>query len=882
VKLDKITVLLGLLVTLICSGVTFFYLDYRSQNQFQRESNSFFDSLESVDLRYNDLKYKFRGQRESKAPVALIAIDDDSVREIGRWPWSRDLMAQMTEKLISHGAKSVAFDIIFSEPEKGFPQNDDQMAAVISKNKDKIILGTFSDDGSRHLPYQDYCVTEAFLKTGGDQIVKLNSTFVVEDSTTNAYEELPWDTLFAPLFAQVQSVEEQKVLMSLGRARVEDLSSFQKKYLEFRQNRALFEYCHHWLRKEDVYVSNEWLPQTEALYKKFFSANKTLKPLSIEEFSTQLKENTPGHPIPEYGEWTGNIPKFQVLADFTASFIAMLDSDGYVRRYPLFYRSGNKLGSSFIPSLALQSYLMATGHRADVKIDMVPGQQSKAITQFTITDPSQDPEKKVYDLPTDSAGQVLVNFYGPQMSLPYIPAKDFFSDSPKMRVRRSVPDQKTKQLYIDEELVDKKEFLNGRSVIVGATAVALYDLRNTPTEANYPGPEIHLTTLANLLEGNFIEFWKKENPQLPFLMLFLGVILTFCFSYFGSLASFIISLSVLLVALVVDFWLFVQNQIKTSGVFVLFLVAFSYFLITIYRFFTEEKTKKELRSTFSRYVSPAIVDELLKEPENLKLGGRRQRMSVFFSDLRGFTTISEKLPPEGLVSLLNRYLSPMTEIIFQNKGTLDKYMGDAIMAFFGAPIASPNHAEQACRCALASLVKLKELQKIFAAEGLPFIDIGIGINTGEMSVGNMGSNIVQNYTVMGDSVNLASRLEGTNKEYGSKIIISEFTYNDVKNTFIAREIDRVRVKGKSEPVRIYELIQEGKPGVDLQKKLTGFTRGYEAYMSKKFSDALVIFKQTLAELGPDPVSDVFIERCEEFLTEPPPLDWDGVYVMKTK
>jgi adenylate cyclase len=224
----------------------------------------------------------------------------------------------------------------------------------------------------------------------------------------------------------------------------------------------------------------------------------------------------------------------------------------------------------------------------------------------------------------------------------------------------------------------------------------------------------------------------------------------------------------------------------------------------------------------------------------------------------------------------------MTEIVFANKGTLDKYMGDAVMAFFGAPVKYSDHAKMACRCALKSIEKLYELQKVFEKQGLPHIDIGIGINTGEMSVGNMGSNIVQNYTVMGDSVNLGSRLEGINKEYGTRIIISEFTHEDVKDAFTAREIDRVRVKGKYEPVKIFELVCEGKAPPDKATLLTLFNQAYDLYLQKKFTDALVIFKQALETSQNDPVSKLYIERCEDYIETPPPENWDGVYVMKTK
>ncbi len=880
-KNEKLTFLIGALISLICASVAYFYLEFHRQVQHQRKPNAFFEALESADLRYNDIKYRYRNQKTSQAPVALIAIDDDSLREIGRWPWSRDLMAELTDKVLSYGAKSVAFDIIFSEPEKSAPEKDAKMAEVIAKYKDRIVLGAFSESISSHKPYQDYCVTEAFLKTGGSDVVKLNPTFIVEDLTSNSFEELPWGDLFSPLFTQVQLYEKQNLLEYYKKDSPQQLTQFQQNYLASRESKALFEYCSEWLEPRDRFLSGTTRSQVETHYKKILESDPKLASMKIDEFFNKLKTESLAHPVPQYAEWTPNISQFQQASDYTASFITKLDSDGYVRHYPLFFRVGNKLGSSFIPSLALQTFLIAKSYRADIKIDK--NKNAKAITQFTIVDGSTDPEKKVMDLPIDSSGQMLINYYGPQMSLPYIPAKELFTDRDSLRVLRNVPGkQLTQQKIISAELVNKKDFLKDKNLIVGITAEALYDLRNTPTEPNYPGPEIHLTALANLLDQDFLRTPTKENTWLPLIVLVTGLILSYLFSTFASLKSFLIAGTFLTLSVIIDFWFFLQYQIKTSGIHLSIVILAVYAVITIFRFFTEEKTKKELRSTFSKYVSPVIVDELLKEPENLKLGGRRQRMTVFFSDLRGFTTISEKLPPEDLVKLLNRYLSPMTEIVFANKGTLDKYMGDAIMAFFGAPITSPHHAAQACRCALQSLQRLKELQKIFASEGLPFIDIGIGINTGEMSVGNMGSNIVQNYTVMGDSVNLASRLEGTNKEYGSKIIISEFTYNEVKDKFVAREIDRVRVKGKNDPVRIYELMQEGPADEKLKSKVETFVQAFDLYLNKNFPGALARFQSINEQFGSDPVSEVYVERCQEYMVEPPPADWDGVYVMKTK
>jgi len=229
-------------------------------------------------------------------------------------------------------------------------------------------------------------------------------------------------------------------------------------------------------------------------------------------------------------------------------------------------------------------------------------------------------------------------------------------------------------------------------------------------------------------------------------------------------------------------------------------------MITVYRVLTEQREKKYIRQTFSKFVSKSVVDELLKDPDKLKLGGEKKILTVLFSDIRGFTTISERLTPEALVEHLNEYLQAMTDIVFKYLGTLDKYVGDEIMAFWGAPIPQEDHAVLAARASVEMMRVLGELNRKWVAEGKPELHIGIGLNTGDMVVGNMGSSSRMDYTLMGDNVNLGARLEGTNKVYGTNIIISEATYEYVKDHIVARELDLIRVKGKELPVKIYELI----------------------------------------------------------------------------
>ncbi len=293
--------------------------------------------------------------------------------------------------------------------------------------------------------------------------------------------------------------------------------------------------------------------------------------------------------------------------------------------------------------------------------------------------------------------------------------------------------------------------------------------------------------------------------------------------------------------------------------------------------------RNKVKGAFQQYVSTAVVEEVLRNPAKLHLGGERKTLTVLFSDIRGFTSISEGMESQVLVEFLNEYLTEMTDIVLQYDGTLDKYMGDAIMAIYGAPIWQPDHPARACASALDMIARLHELQPQWLERGKPSINIGIGINSGTMTVGNMGSEKRFDYTVMGDNVNLGSRLEGTNKLYGTNIIISEFTYQDIKDDFITRELDLVRVKGKLEPVKIYELL--GRVGELVENRLTGITTfeaGLAEYRRKRWLQATELFQQALGLSGIDPPSTLYIERCRTYQAAPPPESWDGVYTMKTK
>ncbi|MBX3019437.1 MAG: adenylate/guanylate cyclase domain-containing protein [Bdellovibrionaceae bacterium] len=929
---------IGVLITALFMVFAQIFYDVRSQNEegrrFSGITGGIFQIVQGLDFILTDARFLTRGvipQPESK--VALIAIDDESVRMLGRWPWSRDLMAEILDQSFKNGARAVGLDVVWSEPqdnpelqtlieiessikppppalrqfisEKRAQKTPDQkLKDVIETNKDKIVLGVFPTDENRKelKPFTDYCRNEAFNRVNGNTFVKIdNFTFLVEDKA-DRFETLKFNDVFDGIFQAIRNT----TIIQMMRDRFqkddpEKLTAVEKNQIMAEIERHYMHYCNQWLTppSDDPGSASKDTLSDWATFIKFFghltssdpeeqkvSATAEIKDfvgLSAEDAINKFKTSVLSHPVPQYESWTINLPEFHDVAIYSGAFAADQDDDGKIRRNPLFYRTGNRVGGSFIPSIALQTYLAGNpGYQAVVEIDVDAHNHQKVIKSFKIIDINKDEKDQfVAQIPVDNQGRLKINYAGPGMTYPYIPAKELASNLDTMKVRQRVTDPKTGQTGILERTVNKKEYLDGKFLILGATAIGVYDLRVTPFDKNYPGPETHLTVLDNLINHNFIQTHPDEQTAMMWALGLLGIVLSAAVAVAGPFLGFFVMLIGVGSLTWIDQLLLRQGYISTSVLPALLFLSI-YVLMTLYKYFTEERKKKHLRSTFSKYVSPAIVDEILKSPENVELGGHKQRMSVFFSDVRGFTAFSERLEPQVLSDVLNRYLTPMTQIVFENKGTLDKYMGDAVMAFFGAPIAYGDHATHACRCALESLRRLKTLQAEFAAEGLPHIDIGIGINTAEVSVGNMGSETVRSYTVMGDGVNLASRLEGINKEYGTRIIISEFTRSELGESFHVREVDWVKVKGKAKPVRIFELVGEGALPNDQAEAIKHFCTGFEKYHAMQFELAKFDFECALRIIPDDEPAKLYVERCEDFIQNPPGADWDGVYTMKTK
>lgn len=445
------------------------------------------------------------------------------------------------------------------------------------------------------------------------------------------------------------------------------------------------------------------------------------------------------------------------------------DADNFIRRCTLLRRFQGQIYGSFALKILARYWGIDLGQ-----------------TKFKPGSYIRLPNDKV--IPLDEYNSTLINFVGPSGTIP------------------------THSYYqVLKELVSPDEF-EGKIVLIGPTFVDAHDVYPTPFYARYgesygrktSGVEIHASIVNTVLGGDFL---KRVGRRWSFLIYtFLGTLALFFSLRFTPSKSLIIIFLEAVTFVIAGFFLFSWYNLWLDITSPLAEVGGVYMAVSIFRYMTEFKEKRQIKNVFQRYVSPEVVEQVLEDIEQVRLGGEKKHLTVLFADIRDFTTISEKYSPEEVVTQLNEYLNTMTEIIINNGGMLDKYVGDEIMAVFGAPIYHDEHPLLACKTALEMMDSLGELQQKWAREGRPLFNIGIGINSGEMVVGNMGSSQRMDYTVIGDSVNLGARLEGLNKRYGTNIIISEFTYQKVKGAVKVKDLGKATVKGKEKEINVYELL----------------------------------------------------------------------------
>ena len=591
-------------------------------------------------------------------------------------------------------------------------------------------------------------------------------------------------------------------------------------------------------------------------------------------------------PFPEAYAPESNI---EILSRATESFgyvNTIPDFDGVVRSTPIIIKCGKEI---FMP-LAIRSvwhYLDEPQLMVKVAIYGIEGVQMGDTF-----------------IPTDEEGKLRINYLGPHKTFPHYSIGDILHGT-----------------------LPKGTFKN-KIVIVGATATGIYDMRNTPFDPVYPGLEIHATVADNILRNNFLHKPKWTVIYDILAIVILGILIGIVLPRLNALYGILFAAGLFVLHIYMSRLLFIHAGLLVNIVYPLLAIILGYTGLTLYHYLVEEKNKRFLHATFTSYLSPELIEQMVSSETMPELGGEARIITAYFTDIQSFSTFSEQLTAHQLVELLNEYLTAMTDILIEEGGTLDKYEGDAIVAFLGAPLYLPDHAMRACRVAVAMQDSLTELRHKWSNEkqlpdepnrnmkNLPpevwtpgekwpkivhEMKMRIGVNTGEIVVGNMGSNMRMNYTMMGDSVNLAARLEEGAKQFGIYTSVSEYTMDTefmdesgekkrVMDAVEARFIDNITVVGKSEPVKIYELCAM-KGGLSEQEKelFKIFNKGMEYYVRTEWDAAIAQFSESLKiERVPDgktTPSQVFIERCEEFKANPPVApgeQWDGVYRMTKK
>ena len=709
--------------------------------------------LNTMELKAYDLHFRSRGKVEPGTETVIVTIDEKSVDALGRWPWPRTRMAQLVDRLGSYGARVVAFDIVFAEPDESSG------------------IGVVRDLKAR---YGDGAMKAALAKA--------------ERETDN-------DAKLAAALRKNQNV-------ILG-------------YFFF-------------MSREEVKHRKETKGGAAAY--------------NIPARFTSVRSIDKGAPQPSLMTAMAveqNIAPLASAASDFGYFNIVPDDDGTVRWVPL----AIKYGDSVYPHIAVEAIRRFLGSPPLILNTAVYGVDSIQIGKLQV--------------PTDENGRLLINFRGPQKTFPHYSFSDVLNGT--------VPASAFKD----------------KIVLVGATAIGIYDVRVIPFSGTFPGVEIHANIIDNLLRNDPISRPDWVTVVDVAAILLCGIGLTIAISRIRAILGTLVTIGLIILYGALNEYVFVTWKIWLTAIYPGMTMVFVFFGVTTYRFMTEEKKKREIKEAFSHYVAPSLVNNILQDPTKLVLGGEERRLTVLFSDIRGFTTISESLSPQALVKLMNDYLTPMTDVILAHNGTVDKYMGDAIMAFWGAPVWQEDHQVRACRAALAMMDKLKQLRAEWEKRGIPRIDIGIGISTGNLTVGNMGSTTRFDYTVMGDSVNLGSRLEGLNKEYRTHIIVPKFTYEDVKNQFILRQLDLIKVKGKHIPIKIYELMAVEDTG-RLREVAGLFEAGLKAYEERDWDRAEKDFRSVLHVWPDDGPAQVFIDRVAQLRQADLPADWDGVYVMTKK
>ncbi len=698
----------------------------------------------SYDMRLNWLKSDTVDER-----IVIVDIDEKSLAEQGRWPWSRNKLATLVDQLFDEYKINVlGFDVVFAEK--------DESSGL--KNLERI--------------QKNYLVDDA------------NFQQIINDLKP----KLDYDQTFA------NALKNRKVVLGYY---------FRQGNTEQNSNTGV-------------------LPDAS-----FIDGN--FKGKSIDFMRAQ--------------GFGGNLDLLQKSAASAGHFNPQPDNDGISRKVPMLVEFGGNYYEALsiaVARLAINSPRLEAGFAEGLGVSKKYAglEWLKLGTRY---------------IPVDRDVAALIPYRGRQGSFNYVSATDVLNGK--------VP-------------VDA---LKNKIVLVGTTAPGLMDLRATPVQNIYAGVEIHANVIAGILDQNI-----KERPAYTMgaevlLLIILGVLLALYIPVLSPLVATLVTIGGIVVMTLgnLAIWQFGNLVLPLSSI--LLMIISIYFVNMSYGFFVESRGKRQLAGLFGQYVPPELVDEMAKDPEAFNLEGESRDLTVLFSDVRGFTSIAEGLDPKQLSQLMNELLSPMTQVIHQHRGTIDKYMGDAVMAFWGAPLSDPEHPKHALQAAMKMIEALKPMNVSFAEKGWPAVDIGIGLNSGMMTVGNMGSSFRMAYTVMGDAVNVGARLEALTRIYGVHIIVSESIKNRVPE-YLYRELDIVRVKGKEQPVAIYEPICElGMEDKSIKDELKFYREAVKLYRAKNWDSAELQFLNLQKAYPKALIYVIYAQRIAHFRQNPPPEVWDGVF-----
>jgi adenylate cyclase len=707
-----------------------------------------------LELKALDVRFNLRPSQVARAPVVHIDIDDQSLAKVGRWPWPRSYHAKLTSILEECGAKQILWDVIFTEPDTSNPQEDAAFADAISRSNNTYLAFYFNEREPFPFPKLKELLLKDIAISAETAAQKLGADVRVVSDKLPLAKRMLLDEVTRDIIRQNHDIAFEGVLERM-------------------------EASYGWyLFAEDESYINERFTQYK-LYN--FFVDKFAVNVSVAQWPFTTRSGTLNAPIMAYARSMKG-----------SGFInADPDLDGVTRKVPLFVRYENKIlaqltMAALIDRLQVRQIEVDRGHIILKNARFHPGTKDIVI-------------------PVDAQGCMMVNWHGTwNASFKHIPYALILQ---LQEIRQQLASKEGAAVDLlkrtEQGLIRKlSSMVNGKICIVGLTATGTHDLRPIPLQENYPMVGTHSNIINTILTERFI---VRKEGWIRIVLFLLTALIIAGSSLLKLWKSLLITLGYALGYFAVALFVFIKYGIWIDLIGPVGIILFGFAGITSFRFFTEEREKLWIKQAFSHYLSHEVITELMDDPSRLKLGGERRNITVMFSDVRGFTKFSESRQPEEVVAMLNEVLSLQVNVIFKYNGTLDKFVGDEVMCFFGAPSNrhEKDHALVAVRTAIDIQAKMKELREKLSQEEKEAVQIGIGINTGDMVVGNMGSSQRMDYTVIGDNVNLAARL--CSAAGHGEIIISGSTYDMVADHVVAEKLEPIMVKGKTNPISIYRI-----------------------------------------------------------------------------